>query len=212
MASFGFNFQYTGVYTMSDRLNSIVHGAGHVGGLAFVALAVMWLLALVSLVRSWRRAGNLDPLTTLAVVWLPVEVVLSSLSGRARVQYSAPWLVPIAMLVALTLAELQLRLRGRPRAARLRDPWALALAVLVICAFSGALLPTERRLHELAGSVLHYQRYSVEKPGEPYRQMVRLIDAETRPDDYLLVWGGYSADVNFLSNRTSPTSSRTQRR
>lgn len=44
-----------------------------------------------------------------------------------------------------------------------------------------------------------------ERPGEPYRQMVRLIDIRTRPEDYVLVWSGYSADVNFLSDRASPT-------
>jgi hypothetical protein len=73
----------------------------------------------------------------------------------------------------------------------------------VALAFAGLLSPTSARLHELAGSVLHYRVYAAQTLQA--EQLAAYVHAHTRPTDYVLVWGGYEASINMLARRRSPS-------
>ena len=203
-AYFSFNVMYASGNTMADRMASVLYGAGRFGYPATAAALFAWLLTLRRVLRHARAHEVPDVLALLAVVWLPVEVVLSCTSGYSRVQYYFPWVVPASLLLAFGVVELNGLAHhpsmAAPSSARVRR---LAVVLLVVFALGGLLMPTEIHLHRLAGGVLQHRRAKSVKPQA--LQIAAYVDAHTLPRDYVLVWGGYDASVNFLAERRSPS-------
>jgi hypothetical protein len=152
-----------------------------------------WVLALVSLL-SHREADRSKPLLVVALLVFPIELALSSLSGRAYDHYFILWLPVCAVLTGYLLRRgldfaLPQRLAG-PRG----QMWSVAIGLAFVL-MAGALpvkrtLPDVRRV--LGGGL------------RPMPPLVDYIQTHTRPDDYVLIWGAEAA-YNFLSDRASPT-------
>jgi len=198
----GFNVMYVGNNGMGGRLSSIVYGAGQVGYTSAAIVVAAWTLVLCRGLRRHNEGRSADALALLAVVWLPVEVLLSATSGYSRMQYYFPWLLPATLLLALALVELK-GLPQRVFTGRHIPLRSCAVALLVGLAFVGLLSPTLGSFRDLAGSILHYRVYAAQTPQA--EQLAAYVAAHTEPTDNVLVWGGYEASVNMLAERRSPS-------
>ncbi len=187
---FQFPFAYVGHPSFSDRLGVLTDGLHRVGFVTAVAVAAMWLLILVRCVRS--RTSQIDPFMVLVLVWLPIEIAVSSLAGRGG-RYTWTWLPAIAVLVGV--AADAARLRGRRR----------VLVALLALALLGPLPQLAQSLRAVGGSLVHAEAYVSASDPRPVHEAVRRITGATRSGDTVLVWGDYSDEVNFLAQRQSPT-------
>lgn len=199
-----FNFAYSTANGLVSRLTNVIAGAYQVGYVTSVSIGALWIVTLWMLVARWRRGVPPKTMWLLAVIWLPTEIALSSVSGFHRGQYYLPWLVPMALVLASALSPVWLTLRERAWSRR-RLGYPEAVAALVILAFAGAMPALATNVRNTGGAVLHFHRDMRLRPGETYAGVVRYIDSHSRPSDLVLVWSGDSARVNFLADRRSPT-------
>lgn len=197
---FSFNSIYVNTQSVAAHLSSIEYGAGQVGHLTSAAVMVAWALTLRRVLRRGGKRTDSDVLALLAVVWLPVEVVLAATSGFSRVQYYFPWLLPATLLLAFGLVELSKFARASKHG---RSSLGWAAGLLAVAAFAGLLAPSVQRLHDLGGTIRHYDYYVAQK--NDVKQVAEYVDTHTTPGQTVLVWGGYDATINFLAKRTSPT-------
>jgi len=199
-----FNMAYSRLWGLGARLSSPIYGAGQVGIVTAAAIAVVWVLAVRRLLAE-RHSSHLDRLALLAVVWLPVEVVLASTSGWHRVQYYLTWAIPAALLLGGAVSRLLTDVSARRSAGRKATRSLVLLGVVVIAACATTLPATLAAAKSLGGSFVRYERYVRLRPSAQYAGVARYIDETTSPSDTVLLWGGYSAQVNFLADRASPT-------
>jgi len=195
-----FNLGYTGASSWSSRLSSVSFGAGLLGYLTTGAVLILWFLTCRLALLRWRN-GDPDRFAYLAVVWWPLEVLLSSVSGRHHEEFYITWTAPMVLVVALALHARQ---GGWPRLTGSGRTVARAVTVsLVLLALLGTLAPLVEHARNLGGLVVHPKYWSA--PPRNHYAVADYIVAHTRSDDLVLVWGGYSANVNFLAQRRSPS-------
>jgi hypothetical protein len=196
-----FNSVYVGGSSLGDRVSSIGHGLGVVGYLVGAMAVVGWLLTLRRVRRTSGALAGADVLAVIAVVWLPVEIALSSTSGYAWQQYYFMWILPITFVLAFAVLELREHINPERRLARFSYTWApvaiLAVALLSLLPASGAAL------HDLGGSLVHHQEYRSSRSST--ERVVDYVRTHTSPNDYVLIWGSHYADINLLADRRSPT-------
>lgn len=195
-----FNLGYTAANGWLSRLSSILFGAGFFGHVTAVAVFVLWIFACRLALLDWR-SGSRDRLIYLAVAWWPLEIVLSSVSGRRHGEFYLTWTVPMVLLLAIALSATTARMRKQDGRQIART--SLAVLGVVLVALAGTLVPLERQAHNLAGLLVH-PKYWSSPPRNAYA-VADYIDAHTGSSDRVLVWGGYSANINFLAQRRSPT-------
>ncbi len=162
-----------------------------VGGLLALLAAALWLGLLNS--SWWRRLPAMElpfspageSLLGVAVIALPLELILISLSARNYVYYFIT-LIPVT---ALLLALLFYLLSGlsRPEGQAAGRLWAAALLIVMI------LSPLIALPSQLV-------------PGEDAQivEAAAYVKANTEPSDTVLVWGAETM-VNFLSGRQAPS-------
>ena len=188
-------FTYNALYSSaswSDRLASFSFGVRMLAptGAPFMAFAAWGAVALAGVSRR-LDLRRLHPLVAVAVLALPVEAILSILSGRQYQHYFVPWLPILAVLVAHTTAAL---LRGARKAGSAYGTPAVWTAALV------------------AGIVVlpffdWVDRVETSGPTSVTETTFRLVDfvqSETTPDEPVLVWGALPV-LNWLTGRASPT-------
>jgi 4-amino-4-deoxy-L-arabinose transferase-like glycosyltransferase len=148
----------------------------------------LWLAA--RRLRHQHKRDVTDVVLCFAVLWICVELLLASLSGRAYDHYFIMLLPPMAMLTAVLVSE------GTPLwpmtvKRRLGRP-AFAAAVVVVVAFR----PVVSRLVDRAraGDVLPSHTTSQTELTAAF------VRASSGPDDHLLVWG-QAGGVYFLAER-----------
>ncbi len=195
-----YNFAYSDASSWQSRLSSVNFGAGFFGHVTTAAVFVLWILACWMAFLSWRD-GSRDRLVYLAVVWWPLEVIFSSVSGLRHHEFYLTWTVPMVLLLAVALSWSAARLRewrhhGTTRA-------AVAVLWIVLVALAGTLAPLEHSAHSLGGLLIHPKYWS--SPPRNAHAVARYIDAHTGSKDLVLVWGGYSANIDFLAQRRAPT-------
>lgn len=191
-------FRYNFLYARARwglRLRAAMAGLQVTTTYASVLLPLAgWIAALV---RLWTRRTR-DPqfgLFLFGAVWLPVEVLLASTSGREYTHYFAELLPPLAFLSALAVATLAARLGSVSVPPGRR--WVTG-ALLVIA--------TSIALPAFAWTVLRLRdRESPEIRSEQVAATVQYIRTHSAPNSPLLVWG-HAADVYFFSDR--PPASR----
>ncbi|HEX5387371.1 MAG TPA: glycosyltransferase family 39 protein [Gemmatimonadales bacterium] len=180
-------FHYNNLYTavsVKARVRAAYDGLRMATGtLPLVVPLAGWLLAARRLVRGGGPADRATLL--LAIAWLPLELALASVSGRAYAHYFATLLPPLALLSGYLVAEIAAALAPSVlRAAALVGALGAALAIPVALDLAVSLradgLPRARAAQVAA--VAGYVRRT------------------TAPDARVLVWG-HAADVLLLSDR-----------
>ena len=194
---FRYNFLYAGA-SWGQRVRAALQGVTALARFgAFILPFAGWVVAGVLTLRTFRRPeSRRDPARVLrlyGLVWLPLEVLFSSISGRGYMHYFVALLPVLAYLSALLAAELSARL-GTSRATGRVD---MAAGVVVLaCAACVAFLSAANTLFELRDSGAS----SADRRRRQVDAAVAYVRAHTTPQEPLLVWG-HASDVYLLSDR-----------
>jgi hypothetical protein len=123
----------------------------------------------------------------LALVDLLLNLVLVSLSGRGYLHYNLSLFPSLTLLTAFLVFSFQEQI-GQP-SARPSMAWVWSTALLLPLVWGGAAQTVEK---------IH--------PGSDLQstQAVAYIQANTRPDDSILMWGTQTT-IYYLANREAPT-------
>lgn len=188
--------RYNRVYTaapLRDRLDSVWSGLRQLtsSGLSILGLGG-WILGGVHLSRRDHGEGRRESLLQVAFVGLPLEVALTSLSGRTYLHYYIAWLPVLAILAAGALAWLR---DGAGRSAPPVSARALTVGSAGLVLVS---LATGIAMNHASGA----KGWSIWRPS-PATSMANEITGYLRAGDPLLMWGA-EAEFNFLTGRGAP--------
>lgn len=186
-AALFYNFAIT--KAAPDLLGTFRGGLTRIGIPAGFAL-LGYLLLMVRALETRR----LDPWPLFLLLLWPLEIALSSLSGRGYDHYLIPWMVTLAALTAILADSLFPALN---RYAKSKPLPALAV-LLVLAAFLS--------LEGLAEYQRTFQRLAFERQKgiEVDHPVAAYLRKHSQPDDLVLVWGARLA-FNVLSRRESPS-------
>lgn len=187
--SFRYNFLYANA-PWGLRIRAAMAGLQDTTTYGSVLLPLAgWIVALGRL-RSRRMRDPQFGVFLFAVIWLPVEVLLASTSGREYTHYFAELLPPLAFLSALAAAELVARVEAVAGGPRRR--WTAGVSGVIVASIA---------LPAFAWTVLRLRdRDSPEIRSEQVAATVQYIRAHSPPNSSVLVWG-HAADVYFFSDR-----------
>jgi hypothetical protein len=191
-ASVLFNIGYAAT-SWRTRLGSLVPGVNAVldAGIALLAAGGA-LFAFIS--RFQKQSRKVSPLVALCILDLPIEVFLSSLSGRGYLHYFVPWAPALGLLCAYSgyvitrfsdASELSLWKSYRI---------GMGAAILAI----GIFLVHGFLFRSAARKVLSIA-------DDPAREsLARYINEHTSVGDGIYVWG-YGPEIYVMSQRPSPS-------
>ena len=180
--------------TAENRIETLITGLYVLWPAWISALAIgSWFIAGLQLLPG--RTGNRQssPTLVLSIILLPIELGLSSISGRLHLHYFIAWMPVLALLTGHSAYVVLKGAANRNWTLRIAGVPLMSLfpyAFLILA----ASLPIRARFHELAAT-------ESQKKGLP---AVEYITASTSNNDYVLVWGA-EAGINFSSRRQSPT-------
>lgn len=152
----------------------------------FPLVFMAWGAGIWTIVREALRRETILPFPLLiALIDLPIELVLISISGKNYRHYFITLIPAMAILIAWG--------SSRPlSSARRFSGWQTALGTLLLAGF--IFTPSIQNLLVMA-----------QPTGEvTITETVQTIKHETQPGDYVLIWGSQSV-VNFLADRPAPT-------
>lgn len=194
-ASILYNFYYSGARG-AFKLNTLP-GILFLGWPAY--LAVVAYVYLLWRVAHKNRADS-SSIIIFLLLGLPVESLLSSVSGRNYNHYFVLWLPALASLVAFGFSAFAAYGFSAPFRRFLEQPirfHAVVLSMLVFFYAVGGAGETYR-------STLLRLVYEREKGVEKVDPVARYVRRNTGDEDFVLVWGAY-APINFLARRDAPT-------
>jgi 4-amino-4-deoxy-L-arabinose transferase-like glycosyltransferase len=186
---------YNLTYTRADftqRLVSAIAGVWLATLTAPLLLPAAGLVAATHRLRRSRAHERSHPIMIFALIWVGVELLLASISGRPYDHYFIMLLPPMALLTAALVSEILSHSRTPANLGRrVRSPAIIgALFALVM-------------LRPLLGALVLRARTGRIVPSRASSQVVQTADyvrAHSSPADRLLVWG-LSGGVYFLAQR-----------
>ncbi len=188
-----YNFSY--IKGRTNILASIVPGFQFLGLVAWIAL--LGYAASVFFVIRGLRTKTIDPFIVLLVVLWPVEIGLSSLSGRGYIHYFINWLPAMAVLSGYAFEAFGPVVFTQKLMSFLdaeKIPLAVAVLVAMFLNF-GRVVDYAKTAH-----VLLFDRRQGVEIINPVSEYVR---HNTRPTDTVLDW--VQSGINYMSERDSPT-------
>jgi hypothetical protein len=189
-AAFRYNLIYSSAQSFHERLDAAFSGLALLSrgwGLATVALTA-WAVAWFYAWSRPRACGRCLSLLHLALIGLPVELLLSSVSGFTYPHYYMTWL-PICAMLAGFFAHVVLTEFSAP----LKYVWLAGVIFAVgLVPFRDAVSLDLRSFRAVIDS-----HFAVRNSPE----IERLRELADR---YLIVWGA-EAELNFVTNRASPS-------
>ena len=192
-AAFIYNYSYTG--TNIDVTSNILSAFQRLGIVCWIT-AAGYLWAIVRLVRR-ITTHELDPYNLFLVIGWPVEILLSSLSGRGYMHYFVNWLPPIVLLCGYLYSAASPLIFSPKLIAFLNMeniPLTIAAIFAMILGYS-RVVDYYQSFHDM----IFNRQFGVEK-----LDLISLyIRRNTKPDDTVLDWG--QGGVNYMSQRDAPT-------
>ena len=190
--AFLYNFTYIGKHEGIRRLIPVFFKGFLLlsqGGVLFLA-ALGWLAGL-GYVWVNRKVAH-HPLILIALVNLPIEVILITISGRSIIHYYLTLLPVIAILTGVLIYTIPRLIEKIPnRSFQNLNRWTPALLLLVIIFFQ-------------FGQIKYYPEYIRVLAINEYAPVIDYIATNTEKSDKVLIIGAESA-VNFLTRREAPT-------
>lgn len=173
-----------------SRLDALRWGLGLLLPSGLPVFGVIGWVAGVGALGVSRRLDRLPPLLLIALVALPLELLLASLSARRYDHYYVAPLpalaVPAAYVGAAVFAGAgRLRIVGRPWL------WAGVLTVAV------ALLPALALVERIQSALPLRDDSAIQR-------VVAVVREQTQPGDSVLIWGAQPL-INFMANRPEPS-------
>ncbi len=190
-ASIIFNFSYSAAKEREwlDLFGGFgKYGMGWVG---WFTLLAWFSLVIRTIVNFMQR--KVVVFETFLLLWFPVEIFLSNLSGRNFTHYYISWTLAVAVYSAFVFAEFWQMLFKVPAL----ESWSDNVSVIVSAAMVVMLL---------IFSPTTWSRYigTIRSGGGEYIDPVSAyIRDNTQPEDLVLTWYP-EMGVNFMADRTSP--------
>lgn len=190
-ASILFNFSYAAAKEREwlDLFGGFgKYGMGWVGWFTLIAWLALGLRFLVSFMKR-----TVTVFEVFLLIWFPVEILLSNLSGRNFTHYYISWALAVAIYSAFAFAEFWQMLFKVPALESWSDNVSVIVsAVMVMMIF--AVSPST------------WTRYmgTIRAGGDEYIDPVSAyIRDNSKPDDLMLTWYP-EMGVNFMSGQMSP--------
>lgn len=156
------------------------------------------LYRLFVLLKKRQRDGfEIEVLMLIAILW-PLEILLSSLSGRNYSHYFVCWVPAIFLLTSYALSVFASEIFTRRVLAFFETVWVYYLILIVSMLFSWMVVGD---YVETINVLLFNRQYGIDRQHD----IANYIRETTQPDDKVLVWG-WGAGINFLSRREAPSS------
>jgi 4-amino-4-deoxy-L-arabinose transferase-like glycosyltransferase len=198
---FRYNFLYAGA-SWGQRLRAALGGVTAVARYGtFILPFAGWVVAGVLTFRTFARLDSRrDPARALrlfGLVWLPLEVLFSSISGRGYMHYFVALLPVLAYLSALLASELSARLGTSRRTGRVEMRAEVVVLAFAACVASLSAANTLFELRDNGASSAERRRLQVDAA-------VDFVRANSTPREALFVWG-HASDVYLLSDRRPAT-------
>ncbi len=190
--AFLYNFTYIGTHEGIRRLIPVFFKGFLLlsnGGMLYLAI-LGWLEGLGYIAAT--RKSILHPLILIALVDLPIEVILITVSGRSIIHYYLTLLPVMAILTGVLIYTAPFFLEKVSHGSFQKIKiWALAilLIAIVIAQF---------------GQIKNYSTYVHTLALNDYAPVIDYVVKNTGKDDKLLIIGAESV-VNFLARREAPT-------
>lgn len=179
-------------YSESPILNK---AGSAIGGLYLLSTTGITIYASIALLLGSIAFVKKDKyffknkLLLIATIDLPLEMILSSLSGRIYSHYYAPWLPSLAILTAFFFQN-QIYLFNKTTQIRNRIIRFVIYPLVLITLISLAIIYSYR--------ALIYNLYI----SKEYNALGKMINRTTKKDDNILVWG-MGPTINLTADRTA---------
>jgi len=190
--AFLYNFAYIGKHEGIRRLIPVFFKGFMLlsqGGVLYLA-ALGWLAGLGYI---WvNRRATPHPLILIALVNLPIEVILITISGRSIIHYYLTLLPVMAILTGILIyAVPRLLEKFTNSSIQKANQWSPALLLLVVILFQ-------------IGQIKYYPESVRVLAINEYAPVIDYVSQNTEESDKVLIIGAESA-VNFLTRREAPT-------
>jgi hypothetical protein len=190
--AFLYNFTYIGKHEGIRRLIPVFFKGFLLlsqGGVLYLA-ALGWLAGLGYM---WvHRKAALHPLILIALVNLPIEVLLITISGRSIIHYYVTLLPVMAILTGALIYAVPRLLEKIPNGSFQKiSRWTPIILLVVVIIFQ-------------FGQIKYYPEYVRVLAINEYAPVIDYISQNTEEGDRVLIIGAESA-VNFLTRREAPT-------
>jgi 4-amino-4-deoxy-L-arabinose transferase-like glycosyltransferase len=198
-AAFQYNFSYSGGTSIVDKLSNFWKGLRTVvsySGVPLLAIAG-WLAAIPFVwfsrdrLERWKLA-----LLVVALLNMPLEFLLSGVSGEDYPHYYLTWLLSFSIFLAFVanqLIDADLTKFSVKETLQSKSWWGIALVISMIVVSLG--LWFDSYIHEVLGA-RHRDTTVV--------TMQDYLRSNTAEDDYVLMWGAESI-YHYLTGRPAPT-------
>lgn len=192
-ASIFFNFLYSAVEERG--IFSIFNGFGRYGmqWVAWVAL-LGWLIFIYRNFSAYSKLKNASIFNLFLLVWLPIEVLLSNLSGRDFSHYYISWVLAVIVYITFLGSEILSFLKNKVSAQKI-ETWVL---ISILIAFSiSSLSIWERYTQTFKQLIKNSNAKEYSHPISTY------VQEHTQETDLVLTWYP-DLRINFMAHRTSP--------
>jgi hypothetical protein len=193
--AFLYNFVYIGKHEGIRRLIPVfIKGFAYLQNGWVLHLAILGWLAGVAYAWLKRNAllTQVHPLILIALVNLPIEVILITISGRSILHYYLTPLPVMAILAGSLTYTVPFLVGKIPRIDR-QKAQRLVPAVVLVLILLGQI-----------GQVTYFPSYVGVLRDNDYSPLIEYVSKNTREGDQVLLIGAESI-VNFLAQREAPT-------
>ena len=194
-ASFLYGLYYSGGH--GNLANSIISGFQYVGIPAWITLAG-YLLVLIKIFNP-KHIRKMEPWDIFLVIGWPLEILFSSLSGRAYEHYFISW-APAMAVTGGYLFYLVSKAIKQEKIIFNINRFANAF-LLIVCL--GLLIVNRQTVLEYRRPLLN-KLANAQSEYEKIDRVSNYVKTFSDPDDFVLGWGG-QAGINYMAKRDTPT-------
>ena len=194
--SIAFNFLYSAA---KDReWIDLFGGFGRYGMSWYGWLTLLAWLVVVGHVLISLKLKKLSLLETFLLVWFPVEILLSNLSGRNFTHYYSSWALAVAVYSAFLFAEIWQVIFKSPS----KQGWSEQMSAFASAALIVLLLVISPSAGMRYGeTIAHlFNRTGKMEYVDPISAYIR---ENSQPDDFVLTWYP-EMGISFMAGRASP--------
>lgn len=192
-------FRYNSIYsktTFRHQIDSFLNGTTMLwpSGLIITA-TVAWIVGIFSIERKINLKDIQQALTCVALIDLPVEFILSSISGREYDHYYIPWLPVLAILTCLfAFGIIKNFSDSRINLLKLNINTSHIWIVAFLIVLTAHTILTKYYLYK---EITHLNN-------QDWSQEIAIIRKHLKGERYLLMWGAETS-LNFVTQMKSPT-------
>lgn len=193
-AAFAYNFFYSGrSELLRSVMNAVLAAFQALSRTGFTTLALLgWGTGLGYLVLYRKTIDKgISFLMSLALIDLPIELLMVSVSGK---QYDHYYMTLLPVFAILTGFLAYLLVKGLAHSIPSTRTANLGISLIVLFSFAITEIQPIRDYKALALSLRQVKS----------EQVVNYIKAHTSDKDYVLMWGA-ATTVNFFAHRSAPT-------